>query len=409
MLAGLTARPASIAPYMCFARIRPVSLLISISATAAPYDARWVPTPIPRPVAIFAFDGFDAARLGAHLAACETASRTPSQRASLILRCWTIVIPTVLVPAHELQANRFAGCLRENRGCLRHVVVAAMAVSARSFAVLHSNFLGDHSKQARHAGARPVHILRRADDQRGLRRHIGERAVWSEGGVRLVWAPAGLRDSVSGPCECACHIAPLQHDPLLGFGRTHLFVEAVVAGQRWRRVPRHFQLLGGANGVPFAFGDNADEIATTHHASFRDVSDGGLVDAQDLCAGAVGTLAARANDAAMHHVRYTHVLNVDIFSAYFFRSVFSLNKPTHHFVLGGRLQRSRPGEREVERLVAHELAVGHGPVRASHDRNDTLRHGQALNGRFQLLGRELEKGEPRLGGGRANLWPASGN
>src|SRR5258708_3453418 len=36
-----------------------------------------------------------------------------------------IVIPTVLIPSHELEAHRLACRLREDRGCLSHIVGAA--------------------------------------------------------------------------------------------------------------------------------------------------------------------------------------------------------------------------------------------------------------------------------------------
>ena len=84
-----------------------------------------------------------------------------------------VVIPPVFVPAHELHANGFANRLRQNRGCLRHVIVTTVPVCSRSFVVLHANFLRGYSEQASHAVARSVHILRRADDPRGIRRHVG--------------------------------------------------------------------------------------------------------------------------------------------------------------------------------------------------------------------------------------------
>src|ERR1700722_15540736 len=44
----------------------------------------------------------------------------------------TVVIPTVLIPPHELEAHWFTRGLGEDGGSLRDIVVAAMAISART-------------------------------------------------------------------------------------------------------------------------------------------------------------------------------------------------------------------------------------------------------------------------------------
>src|ERR1035441_464896 len=71
-----------------------------------------------------------------------------------------IVIPTVLIPPHELQADWLSRTLRKYCRCLRHIVVAAVAVSARSFVILDAHFVRRDSEHDGQLAARPVHILR---------------------------------------------------------------------------------------------------------------------------------------------------------------------------------------------------------------------------------------------------------
>src|SRR5207244_13312418 len=63
---------------------------------------------------------------------------------------------------------------------LRDVVITAMSVGARAFVILHSNFIGRQTEHASHAGARSVDVLGGAHDQRGIRFHVGQRAVGAE-------------------------------------------------------------------------------------------------------------------------------------------------------------------------------------------------------------------------------------
>ncbi len=53
-----------------------------MSATAAPYDTWWVPSPMPRPLTTSPLDSDEPDTLGFQPAAAAAALRTPSQRAS---------------------------------------------------------------------------------------------------------------------------------------------------------------------------------------------------------------------------------------------------------------------------------------------------------------------------------------
>src|SRR5262245_28089568 len=60
----------------------PLRLSTAMSATAAPYDTWWVPSPMPRPVTTSALDNAEPETLGVQPAAAAAALSTPSQRAS---------------------------------------------------------------------------------------------------------------------------------------------------------------------------------------------------------------------------------------------------------------------------------------------------------------------------------------
>src|SRR5580658_5315973 len=73
----------------------------------------------------------------------------------------TVVVPTVLVPAHELQTHGLSGELRQNRGGLGDIVVATVAVGARAFVILHANFLRRQAENSGDSVAGGVDVLRR--------------------------------------------------------------------------------------------------------------------------------------------------------------------------------------------------------------------------------------------------------
>ena len=105
----------------------------------------------------------------------------------------TVIVPAVLVPAHELQADGFAGELRENRGGLRDIVVAAVAVGAGTFVILHANLLGWQTENGSNGIPRGVNILGGGDHERGIRFHVRERAIGAEGSVSLIGRMVGAR------------------------------------------------------------------------------------------------------------------------------------------------------------------------------------------------------------------------
>ncbi len=73
---------------------------------------------------------------------------------------WPVVIPAMLVPAHELDAHRLCSQLREQRGGLGHVVVTTVPVGARTLVILHADFVHRQSQDARQRAARAIDILR---------------------------------------------------------------------------------------------------------------------------------------------------------------------------------------------------------------------------------------------------------
>src|SRR6202034_2206013 len=75
----------------------------------------------------------------------------------------TVVVPAVLVPAHELQTHGLSGELRQNRGGLRDIVIATVAVGARAFIILHANFLRRQAEDSGDGVASGVNILGRGN------------------------------------------------------------------------------------------------------------------------------------------------------------------------------------------------------------------------------------------------------
>ena len=135
-----------------------------------------------------------------------------------------VIVPAVLVPAHELQPDGFAGQLRQNRGCLRYVVIATVAIRARSFVILHANFWRGNSEHAGESVARGVHILRGANNQRGIGFHVRERAIGPETRVRLIRSVIIPGDNVRGLAERAGHVTSFEHNSVRGFFGAHRVV-----------------------------------------------------------------------------------------------------------------------------------------------------------------------------------------
>ena len=70
------------------------------------------------------------------------------------------IVPAHFIPAHELDAHGPPSQLRHNGGGLRRVLIAAMAVRARSFVILDAYPLHRHSEQRRQHFAGGVDVLR---------------------------------------------------------------------------------------------------------------------------------------------------------------------------------------------------------------------------------------------------------
>ncbi|MNY29649.1 hypothetical protein D3C86_1637010 [compost metagenome] len=83
---GLTTKPQSKTPNNSTTRTSPVCTLTSTSATAAPYETKWVPSPTPRPLRTFTPGCGGACLAVVQPDALSTAFRTPSQRSSRVLR-----------------------------------------------------------------------------------------------------------------------------------------------------------------------------------------------------------------------------------------------------------------------------------------------------------------------------------
>ena len=307
----------------------------------------------------------------------------------------------MLVPAHELQAHGLSRELRKNRGGLRHVVVATVAVGARAFVILHAHFLCGQAENSGESVARGVDVLRRADYERGIGVNVRERAIGAKGRVRLIRAVVCARGDVRGCGKCGRNIAALEHHVVRGFFGAHRGIEAVAAGERGGHVPGDFQIARRADRVPFALGDDADEIAFAHDASAGDVRERIVVEGCNFRARAVRALAARPHYASVQHAGQAHVLQIDIRAAHFAGNVVARRARADEFVIRHGLQQRFSGEGQIEVLVADEFAVGDG-FRAESCGHDALRDRQAFHRRVEFLRRHREQCLPSLGRRRAN-------
>src|SRR6516225_7971540 len=122
------------------------------------------------------------------------------------------IVPSMLVPTHELQAHRLAGELRKNGRGLRDIVVATVAIGPRAFVILDANLIRGEAENAAQGGTRSVHILRGAHYQHRIRPGIRKSAIWRERCMRLVGAKAGLRSYMSRPADCAGCVSALPDD-----------------------------------------------------------------------------------------------------------------------------------------------------------------------------------------------------
>ena len=148
----------------------------------------------------------------------------------------TVIVPTVLIPAHELQAHGFAGALREDRGAQRDIVVTAVAVSAGAFVVLDAHLVRGHAEHGGQLAARAVHVLRRALDERGIGGDVGQRAIGPEGRVGLIGSVDLERNDVRRAAESA-DIAAFENYSVRGFRRSHVIEKASAAGKRGCCIP----------------------------------------------------------------------------------------------------------------------------------------------------------------------------
>ena len=242
-----------------------------------------------------------------------------------------IVVPAELVSATELQSHGSADFLRKDRGRVRGLAVATVAVGVRARGVLHADLVERQAQQRRKAEAREVDRLARADHERGIARHVGDRAVRRHRSVRLIRPAIRGRDDVRCARQRVVHVAGFGVDEIVGLRGAEAIEQALVAGKlRRERLPRDLQLARSTNGVPLALRDHADEMVPANDPHARNVRDRRLVDARDRrVADAVRPLPARPYDAAVQHSGQTDVLNVSIGAADLFGDVGPRHASAH--------------------------------------------------------------------------------
>ena len=221
-----------------------------------------------------------------------------------------IGVPAMFVPAHELQAHRRAGQLRQQRCRLCSVVVAAVAVGSRPFRVLHAQRFRRHAQQCADAAPGGVDILRGADHQAAVGAYVSQRAVGCEGRMRLIGSEPPLRDCDGGFIRSHSRVAALQHHVVDGCRAAHLARAAPPCRAGTRDSPIQPPGPGQRALRPIRGRDHADEVALAQHPRAGNIGKRAFVDADHSGAGSIGALAARAHDASVHHAGHAQVLDV---------------------------------------------------------------------------------------------------
>lgn len=286
------------------------------------------------------------------------------------------IVPAVLVPSHELHAHGPPHRLRQDGGSLPGVLVAAAAERARAFVILHAHFLDRQAENLGQHIARVVHVLGRRHHQRAIGADIGDGAIRPERQMTLIGRTIGGHADVGRLGKTVVGIAPIGDHRVGRLCGTHCRID-IVGRQRRRRLPGHFERRCGLDRVPLAFGDNTDKIALADDARARNVGDRALVDAQRLRKRAERALPARQDGAPVEHPRHAHVLHVRVLRAHLGRDIDAWDIGADEPVLARMLLRRRPGEPDLERLLAEELAIGHRTARRIVDRHHPARHREA--------------------------------
>ena len=317
------------------------------------------------------------------------------------------IVPAVLVGPGELHAHGRAGLLRHDCRGLRRIVIAAAAEGAGALEVLHADGRRRDAEHSCHLVARAVDALRRAHHRGTGRRDIGNGAVRAERHVSLIRSAKRRFHHVHCAAEGGGDIALFRDHGIRRLRRAHLIEETSGPCERRRDVPRHLQLLRGAHGVPLVRRDDGEKVALPDDADTANVRDGRFIEAGDACAVRVRTLPGRTHHASVQHARQPDVLYVRVLAADLVREIHTRMAGADNGVPSRSFLRGRAGQRDLERLVAEQVAVRDGLRLVVRCRDDAFCHGESIHGSAEPPGGERQQRLARFGGRRANLRTAA--
>ena len=161
--------------------------------------------------------------------------------------------------------------------------------------------------------------------------------------------------------------------------------------------PDDLEISRGLHRIPFALGDDADEVALADDLGPRDMGDGGFIHRQGLRADAKAPLSARQHHAAMQHAGHAQVLHMRIFARRLLGDIDARRALTHKAILARGLERRDARVFHIEGLVTEEFPIGDGAeiVLALH-RDHAISHHEAARLHAQLHRRAGQKLLPRL-------------
>ena len=272
-----------------------------------------------------------------------------------------VVVPAVLVPAHELQPHRRARELRHHRGRDAGVEPRrAVAERRRALPVLHAHAARRQAEDVREhacaAGRRPACSRARS---RRRRRHVRDGAARADRHVALVAVRVARAHRCAAAPKAASTSPASNMDARRRLARrvegAHLAPEVAAARDRGRVAVDDLQPRGRLDRV-----DSRDATTprksprrTTRASPMRAIERSSTETIAVLGPGAVGALAARPHDPAVQHPGHADALEVGVGAGHLGRDVDPRRaRAADEAVRRDRLRRRRRPDRRPARPSA---------------------------------------------------------
>ena len=339
--------------------------------------------------------------------------------AQLMDGCRAFGIPAVLVMAHPLDADRLPDELRHQRRVDRGRIGTVAAVATRGLEGDDANVLDRDVEGVGDGRADDVGTLRSRPDRGRPVLDVCDRTGRADRAVRLNRGGVLRVERTCGAGERLGRVAGACNNGILEAGRlANVRVELLHGRQAGPVRPLDLELARGLDRVPFALGDDAEEVLQAN--------DPGTV-RRLAVAEQLRAEARRPDHASMQHVRHPDVLDVEMLTGHLGRDVDARHRLADDRVLA-RCLRRRPtegepepsvlalhGDRDAEQLAVDQLAVRDLTRRVADRADDSVHDRELVCGNIELgcgQGEErpaaIRRGLPKLRAGEGNRQAAHG-